>query len=103
MKAPHLQCKKTSAKKKSNRKKKIAITEQAIIPILGAVQITANNAINPVLLKNIPPPATRATTILVRLQNPALHENILPPATILVHRRKIQVHQHSITLQKART
>jgi len=103
MKAPHLSCKKTSAKKKSNRKKKIAVTEQAGIPILGAVQITVINASNPVLLKNIPPPATRATTILVRLQNPALHENTHPQATILVHRRKIQVHQHSITLQKART
>ena len=103
MKAPHLSCKKTSAKKKSNRKKKIAITEQANIPILGAVQITVINASNPVLLKNTHPPATQATTILVRLQNPVLHENILTPATILVHRRKIQVHQHSITLQKART
>lgn len=116
-KAQRLPCKITSAKKnnrsKKKNKKKTATTAPAIIPILGAVPITAINASNPVLLKNIPPPATRATTILVRQRNyhhpataaaiPALHENTHPQATIPVPQRKVQVLRHSITLQKAKT
>ena len=88
MKAQRLLCKKTSmkkhSKKKGNDKKKTATTAPAIIPILGAVQITVINASNPVLLKNIPPPATRATTILVRQRKHQIHLQLhtLPQARI---------------------
>ena len=91
MKAPHLSCKKTSAKKKSNRKKKIAITEQAGIPILGAVQITATSAtqqkalllvitttITQVHQRNIHPLATHTTIIRVLPRKPPA---LQPPIT----------------------